>query len=165
MFKLLLTGEENQKTRGYYYMNNKESSKELLEFVILFNKLVREFHSQKYDSNYTQQQFRTLLYLEEMGKCPLKLLSKQIQVSTSSLCIMLNKLVDEELVYREIDQGDRRNTFYGLTENGLNVLKDEKVLRTNKLSELINKVPEGDREELLSCLTKARHILKDFKIN
>ena len=100
-----------------------------------------------------------------MGKCPLKLLSKQIQVSTSSLCIMLNKLVDEELVYREIDQDDRRNTFYGLTEDGLRVLKDEKMLRTNKLSELIDRVPENDREELLECLTKARHILKDFKIN
>lgn len=146
-------------------MNNKESSKELLEFVILFNKLIREFHSQKYDSKYTQQQFRTLLYLEEMGKCPLKLLSKQIQVSTSSLCIMLNKLVDEELVYREIDQDDRRNTFYGLTEDGLNVLKDEKVLRTNKLNEIIDKIPEHDRKEFLEALTKVKHILKDFKIN
>lgn len=146
-------------------MDNKDSSKELLEFVILFNRLVREFHSQKYDSNYTQQQFRTLLYLEEIGKCPLKLLSKQIQVSTSSLCIMLNKLVDEGLVYREIDQEDRRNTFYELTTKGTDILKEEKILRTNKLEELIDRVPEEQRGELLECLTKARTILKDFQIN
>lgn len=146
-------------------MNSKESSKELLEFVILFNKLVREFHSQKYDSNYTQQQFRTLLYLEELGKCPLKDLSKQIQVSTSSLCIMLNKLVDEGLVSREIDQLDRRNTFYELTKDGKEVLSGEKLLRTNKLKELLEKLPEENREELLKCLATAKDILKDFKIN
>ena len=146
-------------------MNSKESSKELLEFVILFNKLVREFHSQKYDSNYTQQQFRTLLYLEELGKCPLKDLSKQIQVSTSSLCIMLNKLVDEGLVSREIDQLDRRNTFYELTKDGKEVLSGEKLLRTNKLKELLEKLPEENREELLKCLATAKDILNNFKIN
>ena len=55
----------------------------------------------------------------------LKNLSKELNVSTSSLCILLNKLVDQNYVYREEDRRDRRNTFYGITEIGEKIINDE----------------------------------------
>ncbi|MCS4480751.1 winged helix DNA-binding protein [Clostridium botulinum] len=38
---------------------------------------------------------------------------------------MLTRMMKEELVYREVDERDRRNTFYSLTEKGVNLIDRE----------------------------------------
>ena len=43
--------------------------------------------------------------LKRHNKMELKNLSTQLHVSTSSLCILLNKLVEKKYVYREEDLG------------------------------------------------------------
>ena len=56
----------------------------------------------------------------------LKYLSNHLHVSTSSLCILLNKLVEKGYVYREEDKKDRRNTLYEITKEKSEILDEQK---------------------------------------
>ena len=82
----------------------------------------------------------------------LKNLSKVLHVSTSSLCILLNKLVEQGYVYREEDKKDRRNTFYGITEKGREVLEIEKADILNLINKKVELIDEEKREDLYKAL-------------
>ncbi len=94
-------------------MDNTELSKELIKFMITMKKQTREYLNLNlnFTLKLTEQQFVTLFILKKNKKITLKKLSTYICVSTSSLCIMLTRMMEEELVYREVDERDRRNTF------------------------------------------------------
>lgn len=108
-------------------MQDRELALLLLENFNVFDNLVKSITGTgtKKVQKFTSKQFFTLEQLKKYEKIELKNLSKDLYVSTSSLCILLNKLVDLGYVFREDDPRDRRNTFYGITEKGKNVLIDE----------------------------------------
>ncbi len=106
-------------------MDNIELSKELIKFMITMKKQIKECLNLNCTLKLTEQQFITLFILNKNKKITLKKLSTYICVSTSSLCIMLTKMIKEGLVYREVDQRDRRNTFYSLTDKGINLIDKE----------------------------------------
>ena len=100
----------------------------------------------------------------------LKNLSTQLHVSTSSLCILLNKLVEKKYVYREEDKRDRRNTFYGITKEGLEVF-DEQVMKfvdviDEKIDKLSKKIEQYTTDEyLVSVVAKHYDILKYLRFD
>ncbi len=91
-------------------MDNMELSKELIKFMITMKKQIKKYLNLNSTLKLTEQQFVTLFILKRI-KDNIKKLSTYICVSTSSLCIMLTRMMEEELVYREVDERDRRNTF------------------------------------------------------
>ncbi len=92
-------------------MDNMELSKELIKFMITMKKQIKKYLNLNSTLKLTEQQFVALFILKKNKKITLKKLSTYICVSTSSLCIMLTRMMKEELVYREVDERDRRNTF------------------------------------------------------
>ena len=109
-------------------MEDRDLSIMLLKNIHVFHSIVKVIVSERNESRIlTERQFFALKKMAEIDKMELKNLSKVLHVSTSSLCILLNKLVEQEYVYREEDKKDRRNTFYGITEKGKEVLEREKA--------------------------------------
>lgn len=108
-------------------MEDKDLALLLLENFNVFDNLIKSITGTgtKKVQKFTSKQFFTLEQLKKYEKIELKNLSKDLYVSTSSLCILLNKLVDSGYVFREDDLKDRRNTFYGITESGKEILKEE----------------------------------------
>ena len=105
----------------------------------------------------TSKQFFNLQQISKYEKIELKNLSKYLYVSTSSLCILLNKMVAAGYVFREEDPRDRRNTFYGITEDGKKVLKEEEFRITSTLVENMSGFDEKFKKNLeksLSVLVK-----------
>ncbi|MDO7203040.1 MarR family transcriptional regulator [Paraclostridium bifermentans] len=96
-----------------------------------------------------------------MKKIELKNLSKELYVSTSSLCILLNKLVELGYVYREEDSKDRRNTFYGITAEGEVVVNIE----IEKFMQIVNdKIDKLDlqKKKNLKKVYKTINIMKEI---
>ncbi|MDR3162383.1 MAG: MarR family transcriptional regulator [Helicobacteraceae bacterium] len=56
--------------------------------------------------------------LERSGRARLKDIAKRFGASSSSMCVALARMEKEGLVIREIDEKDRRNTYYSLSPSG-----------------------------------------------
>lgn len=118
-------------------MKENEVSILLFEHLHQFNnnlKNMTNFKS-KNGNNLTIRQFFAMRQIKKHEKIELKNLSKELYVSTSSLCILLNKLVERGYAYRKEDAQDRRNMFYGLTEEGNDLLKEEEFRISNIISQ------------------------------
>ena len=128
-------------------MEDRDLSIMLLKNIHVFHSIVKVIVSERNESRIlTERQFFALKKME------LKNLSKVLHVSTSSLCILLNKLVEQGYVYREEDKKDRRNTFYGITEKGSEVLEREKADILKIINKKIELIDEDKREDLYKAL-------------
>lgn len=135
-------------------MNDKDISILLLENMGNFRNLIKIANTERYNIGkiLTEKQFFVLIKLQEYKKTELKNLSKELHVSTSSLCILLNKLVEKGYVYREEDSRDRRNTFYGITEKGEEIIDSEIEKFIYIASNKLNRLSDNDKNSLTESL-------------
>ncbi|WP_434283977.1 MarR family winged helix-turn-helix transcriptional regulator [Clostridium botulinum] len=140
-------------------MDNMELSKELIKFMITMKKQIKKYLNLNPTLKLTEQQFVTLFILKKNKKITLKKLSTYICVSTSSLCIMLTRMVEEELVYREVDERDRRNTFYSLTEKGINLIDEEIEGKVDNIEEKIMNLSLSQKEKLYEAIKNIEEII------
>lgn len=140
-------------------MDNIELSKELIKFMITMKKQIKECLNLNCTLKLTEQQFITLFILNKNKKITLKKLSTYICVSTSSLCIMLTRMMEEGLVYREVDERDRRNTFYSLTDKGINLIDKEIEGKVHNMEERIIDLSLIQKEKLYNAIKDIEEII------
>ena len=142
-------------------MDNKDISELMMTNMNNFHNFIKIINQDRYASEkiLTERQFFALISIREYKKIELKNLSKKLHVSTSSLCILLNKLVDQGYVYREEDSRDRRNTFYGITEKGQIILKEEIDKLVKILEYRIAVLDEEDRALMFNSLKNIELIM------
>ncbi|CAK7008532.1 MAG: hypothetical protein PEPC_00340 [Peptostreptococcus russellii] len=135
-------------------MEDKELALLLLENFNIFDNMIKNVtgSGMKKIQKFTTKQFFTLEQMKKYDKIELKNLSKDLYVSTSSLCILLNKMVDNDYVFREEDPKDRRNTFYGMTEKGREVLAEEEDRIASVLVQNMNGFDEKFKKNLEKSL-------------
>lgn len=145
-------------------MEDKKLALMLLENLNVFDNLIKNVTGtgMKKVQKLTSKQFFTLEQIKKYDRIELKNLSKDLYVSTSSLCILLNKLVDLGYVFREEDSKDRRNTFYGITEEGKVVLEEEEdrisTILTHKMNGFDDKFKKSLEKSLVVLLKAAEKL-------
>ena len=133
------------------------------DFEILSN-LIKSIDKERSKNNkvFTERQFFVMIKIYKYKKIELKNLSKELNVSTSSLCILLNKMVEQGYVYRKEDTRDRRNTFYGITDFG----EDTINIEMKKISSIIEKkfdiLEEEDKKIMIESLKNIKNIAKKY---
>lgn len=140
-------------------LNSKAVALRFMEFSVKLKKTMKNIVHHNDCCTITEQQFRTLIVLSRLEKAMLKELSLEMIVSSSSLCIMLNRLFDQGLINRNIDAEDRRNTIYSLTPKGQEVLKSEIERKVEYMSKYIDRLDISDREKLIKCTEEIERIL------
>lgn len=145
-------------------MENKEISMLIMSHMNNFQNLIKTTNDERYKQGkvLTKKQFFALAEIQKHDKIELKNLSKALYVSTSSLCILLNKLVEQGYVYREEDTKDRRNTFYGITEKGEEVSNQEVEKFMNIISSKIDSIDKDEKKELSKSLKKTQEIINEL---
>ena len=145
-------------------MNNKEISLLMMENMTYFTNLIKIVNDERntVEKILTERQFYALVSIRQYKKIELKNLSKNLYVSTSSLCILLNKLVDQGYVYREEDSKDRRNTFYCITELGDRIVKEEIDKFLSIVGNKVDKLDDNQKETLFKCMVESRSIIKEL---
>jgi DNA-binding MarR family transcriptional regulator len=96
-----------------------------LELLGAMKRYVRERLPPLAEGGMSEERFRTLVTLRYYGKGYLRTLAAHDGLSSSALCIMLNRMVDEGLAARTEDPDDRRNVSYELTAAGAARLESE----------------------------------------
>jgi len=109
----------------------------------------------------SEERFRTLLTLRYYGKGYLKTLAMHDGLSSSALCIMLNRMVGEEFAARTGDPDDRRNVSYELTASGTARLNAEIERRTELVCGALERLEIAEKarfagaiETILSAISK-----------
>ena len=145
-------------------MHEKNLAQLIMYDIELFNNLIKNINRERAIINkiLTERQFFVLLKIYNCKKMELKNLSKELNVSTSSLCILLNKLVDQNYVYREEDRRDRRNTFYGITEIGEKIINDEMKQISSILESKFMMLSVEERKIMIESLQNIKRITKKF---
>ncbi len=143
-------------------MENNEISMLMMENMNHFTNLIKIVNDKRYSGKklLTERQFFALVSIRKHNKIELKNLSKDLYVSTSSLCILLNKLVEQGYVYREEDSKDRRNTFYCITEKGNETVKDEIDRFIAIIDAKVDRLNEEQRHKLFNCMTEVKSIME-----
>ena len=144
-------------------MDNRAVSRELISFFMEMGKAFKEYSHNEKDSIITHQQFLTIANLKHLGKRGLKEISKDMKVSTSSLCIMLNKLVESGYAQRETDPNDRRNTLYSITEKGEELFEEEVDKKLYYIDVIIDKLSEESKEKFYNSIIQLKEIVKEIE--
>ena len=93
----------------------------------------------------SEERFRTLVTLRYYGKGYLRTLAAHDGLSSSALCIMLNRMVEEGLAARAEDPDDRRNVSYELTNAGSARLEAEFGRRAELVRAGLRRMGEGEK--------------------
>lgn len=112
--------------------------------------------------SFSKQQIMAMLDLKFMGKSKLKDVAEKSGISSQYLCIMFNNLEKEGLVAREIDDNDRRNTYYSITESGIKKLDDKIDEIKASLANLLDDMDDRDVEEFGKALRTMNKIMEEY---
>lgn len=111
-------------------------------------------------SKYSRQQLTVLCRLHIGGRAKLKDIAIREYVTTPNLCATFRKLESENLVLRQVDENDRRNTWYCVTELGSRFARYI-INRTRiRIENLFSSLDGKDEKSLTDSLIVIRDILK-----
>ena len=110
----------------------------------------------------TAAQYRVLFLIYQKEPCRMSDLSKEAMVSTSSLTIMLNKLVDQGLVKRQSSAKDRRVILVKLTDQGKAILQDVHRRYLSAIEEKVALLEPEQKKTLHDLLKEVNEIVKEL---
>lgn len=147
-------------------MNEKKIDEVVDSFLNIFPAVTKYFlmiGQQCFDPNYVHQHYQVLFALRDSGRAPISSIGATLGISKARMSVLLDKLINEELVERFPDKGDRRVIKIELTEKGkaftLNHIKDLRAIITERFCDFSD-------DELEQFLTSATHVYRVMaKIN
>lgn len=86
---------------------------------------------------YSKPLYEVIKYLKCNGKSKTTDLVKELMVTKSYITSITNKLIKNDLIYREYDVKDRRIIFINLTEKGHTIANEYDRIIKNKIKENI----------------------------
>ncbi len=96
----------------------------------------------------TLQRFYVLYSLKLFPNESLKSLAQNLGVSSSSMSLMIDRLVKDGFVYRKEDEEDRRRIKIELTKKSEELIKDGQALTIRILTSWLEEMAEDEQQRL-----------------
>ena len=141
-------------------MSAEEVVREFFRSVGNDRRLTRQLYNYIRPPKQKPQKIFLLDDLKEAGKAKLKDIAAKTGYSPQNLCILYNGLEKDGLIAREVDSTDRRNTYYFLTDKGLQTLEKNKSKARDAIKELFGRLSDNDLTELKKSLEKVNNIIE-----
>ena len=130
--------------------------KNVLSFAKLSERINR---SQMPFNDYSRTQMQLLIRLYIGGRVRLKDLAAREFVPAPNLCAAFRKMERDGLVLRAVDDDDRRNTWYSVTEYGAQVAGGIIEMLHGAIASMFKDIDKNDEEELVRSLKSMNAIL------
>ena len=113
---------------------------------------------------YTRSQVSVLVRLFLGGRALLKDIAYREFTTTSNLCANFKVLESRGLVLREVDENDRRNTWYSVTPKGAELAQKTIEELEKTAGEVFAKLSREDEEKLTSAMSTINSVLRKMEV-
>lgn len=107
----------------------------------------------------TYNQYKMLLTIYDKGSCPLNLLARELGIAMSSASEMVERLVNLGIVYRAVDEENRRQVIIYTTDRGEELIRELRHGIIENYRQLFARLPEGDQERLATAFEAIADVL------
>lgn len=122
----------------------------------MIQKLVRVFQLFERDQikvhGFTTTQCYTLLEISKFGNLSMNEISEKMNLNSSTMTRILDKLVRDEYILRCKDDNDKRIVIVSLTEKGIEAASKLNDSVKAYYKKIIQNIPEGQVEEILKSV-------------
>lgn len=133
--------------------------------ILLFAKLSERINRGLIDfGEYSRQQVQFLVHLYIAGRTRLKDLAAREFLPAPNLCAAFRKMERDGLVLRVVDENDRRNTWYSVTELGADVAKRFIEMFRGAIAVLFKDIDKNDEDELIKAFKSVNEILLKMEL-
>jgi len=141
-------------------MVRKELVSLLEKNILLFAKLSERINRDLVDfGEYSRQQAQFLIRLYLGGRVRLKDLAAREFLPAPNLCAAFRKMERDGLVLRAVDEDDRRNTWYSVTERGAQVAGKFIDMFHQAIADIFKDINKSDEDELIKSFKTMNGIL------
>lgn len=141
-------------------MVRKEFVRLLEDIILLFDKMAGRLHNESRQGiGIPRQQLTVLVRLSVGGRARLKDIARREGITTPNLCAAFRKLEQEGLVLRTIDDNDRRNTWYSVTDKGANIANQAMEIFRGDIAAMFSNLSRDDEAQLMVALKQINTIL------
>ncbi len=106
------------------------------------------------ETGYSLAQIHTLEVLGSHGAMRMKELANRLGITTGTLTVQVEKLVQAGLIERQSIEGDRRSVSVTLTEQGQVVFEEHNALHLTLTDELTRSLSQEQQQELTKMLSQ-----------
>lgn len=141
-------------------MVRKELVSLLEKNIMLFAKLSERINRDLVNfGEYSRQQAQFLIRLYLGGRVRLKDLAAREFLPAPNLCAAFRKMERDGLVLRTVDEDDRRNTWYSVTDQGAVVAMQFIDMFHQAIATIFKDIDKNDEEELIKSFKTMNGIL------
>lgn len=106
------------------------------------------------DKHFSLAQTHTIEVLGSHGAMRMKELASRLGITTGTLTVQVDKLVNAGFVQRRPHQSDRRSILVDLTDAGQRFYREHDDLHLSLTQDITANLDENERAVLLKCLSK-----------
>lgn len=114
-------------------------------------------------SGFPRQQLSILVRLHAGGRAMLKDIARREYVSAPNLCAVFRKLESDGLVLRNVDENDRRNTWYSVTPRGAEIASASMERFRTAVEQMFSGLSKEDEAELTAALKTMNKIISKME--
>ena len=146
-------------------MARKEFIRLIEENMTIMDRLMDRTKSQMMkNAEYTRSQMSVLVRLHMGGRALLKDIAYREYTTTPNLCATFKILETRGLVLREVDEHDRRNTWYSVTPAGAAVAKKMIAEFENSIGEVFAGLSREDEEKLVDAMATINKVISKMEV-
>ncbi|MCG6409713.1 MarR family transcriptional regulator [Vibrio fluvialis] len=133
-----------------------------MQHLTELNNLITEFYDKMSswelsvvkETSYSLAQIHTLEVLGSHGAMRMKELANRLSITTGTLTVQVEKLVQAGLIERQSLEGDRRSIVVDLTGQGQSVYREHNALHIALTQDLTRHFTEQQHQALVQMLTQ-----------
>lgn len=146
-------------------MARKEFIRLIEENMIIMDRLMDHTKSQVMrNAEFTRSQMSVLVRLYMGGRALLKDIAYREFTTTPNLCATFKNMEAKGLVLREIDEHDRRNTWYSVTQKGAEVAKAMIVEFENIIGSVFAGLSREDEDKLTDAMSTINKVISNMEV-
>ena len=146
-------------------MARKEFVRLMEENIWTLDKIADKLRLDRVDTTgYPRQLMSILVRLHNGGRARLKDIARREHVSAPNLCAAFRKLESDGVVIRTIDEDERRNTWYCVSESGAELARVAMDLFRGGIERIFANVSREDEVRLTQALRTMHEVLKKVEL-
>ena len=147
-------------------MSRKEFVRLMEENIWTLDKVAEKIRLDRVEvTGYPRQLMSILVRLYSGGRAKLKDIARREHVSAPNLCAAFRRLEADGLVIRTIDENDRRNTWYCVSDTGAELAVVAMGLFRAGVERVFANITREDEARLTDALRTIGQVLKKVELN